>query len=907
VKTANNNASGSNLQRFAFRVSPIAAGCAVLISMTAGGAYAQQAPAATGDSASTSTVVVTGIRKGIEDAISVKKNSDSIVESISAEDIGKLPDISIAESISRLPGLASQRVNGQAQQISIRGTAPDLSTTLLNGREQVSTSGDRYVEFDQYPSELISAVTVYKTGDASVVGQGLAGTVNLQTVRPLDFPKRTMAFNLRGERNSNGSVDAGAPSTGNRANFSYIDQFADRTVGVAFGFAHSDHPVSRSQFETWNWLANTGNFNGPGASNTTALYPQGIKGLYYTGSEVRDGLMGVLEFRPSKNFTSTVDLYHSDFKYDETRRGMEIPYENWSGASFTSTTITNGQALQGTLMASPVVRNNIFKRDDKIDAIGWNNKLTLDKWVAVLDLSYSKATHKSTEIEINSSPGAGTVTYDYTGPVPTFSFTGNTLTDPSVVKLGGPFGSGYVNVPTFNDKLKTYRIDLKRDLEWGMVSGVDFGVNFTNREKTRQHLETGFQSLTNTVAAGDLNSPTDLGIIGLPSIMSWNIDSVLAHNFGTYTPAVLNPWGATKNWSITEKVTTGYGKLNLEGDVAGVPMRGNVGVQIVRTDQSSTSNTLRGWPYADLLPVTDGKTYTDVLPTANFAFTLPNEQIVRLGVGKSLARPKLDDLNSSFQVGLSASTTGTPSGSGGNAKLDPWKATYFDLSWEKYFAKKGYVAAAVFYKDLKSYIYKLTTPYDFTGFPLTGTAPDGTPIAPSTYIGTVTRPENGQGGKLDGIELTASLPLEMLTPALDGFGVVANLALTNSSISIQDQRYGNQSVPLPGLSKNVLNLTAYYEKNGFSARVSERKRSDFVGSIGGPGGTSELVYIKADTVVDMQTGYEFQTGSLKGLSVLLQVNNLTDTAFQTYSGSENRYRGYEKYGRQMLLGINYKL
>jgi outer membrane receptor protein involved in Fe transport len=174
-----------------FKLAPVAAGCAVLI-VTSSSAFAQ---AATPD---LKTVTVVGIRKGIEDAISVKKNATSIVEAVSAEDIGKLPDVSIAESIARMPGLAAQRVAGRAQAISVRGLSPDFATTLLNGREMVSTGDNRSAEFDQYPSELLSGVTIYKTPDAGLVGQGLSGTLDMQTVRPLNFKERTVS-QLRGE------------------------------------------------------------------------------------------------------------------------------------------------------------------------------------------------------------------------------------------------------------------------------------------------------------------------------------------------------------------------------------------------------------------------------------------------------------------------------------------------------------------------------------------------------------------------------------------------------------------------------------------------------------------------------------------------------------------------------------
>ena len=165
-------------------------------------AQAQTAPAPAQDAAQVEEVVVTGIRRGIEGAISLKKSSTSIVEAVSAEDIGKLPDMSIAESIARLPGLTAQRLDGRGQVISIRGLAPDFTTALLNGREQVSTGDNRGVEFDQYPSELLSSVVIYKTPDAQVSGMGLSGTADLRTVRPLEYGKRVLALNLRGEKTS---------------------------------------------------------------------------------------------------------------------------------------------------------------------------------------------------------------------------------------------------------------------------------------------------------------------------------------------------------------------------------------------------------------------------------------------------------------------------------------------------------------------------------------------------------------------------------------------------------------------------------------------------------------------------------------------------------------------------------
>src|SRR5690606_5909662 len=179
----------------------LSAALASAIALSATGVHAQETAT---DATNLDTVTVTGIRRGIESAISVKRDSTSIVEAISAEDIGKLPDVSIAESIARLPGLAAQRVAGRAQVISVRGLSPDFATTLLNGREMVSTGDNRSVEFDQYPSELINGVTVYKTPDSGLVGQGLSGTIDMQTVRPLSFSERVISVGARYQKNSLG-------------------------------------------------------------------------------------------------------------------------------------------------------------------------------------------------------------------------------------------------------------------------------------------------------------------------------------------------------------------------------------------------------------------------------------------------------------------------------------------------------------------------------------------------------------------------------------------------------------------------------------------------------------------------------------------------------------------------------
>ncbi|HNV79760.1 MAG TPA: TonB-dependent receptor plug domain-containing protein, partial [Thermomonas sp.] len=239
------------------RASALALACSAVLAFSAQAQQVEPAKTPPQESAKNlDKVVVVGIRSSIATSVEAKNESTSIVEVVSAEDIGKLPDISIADSISRLPGLTMQRLDGRGQVIHIRGMSEQFAGTLLNGREQVSTGDSRGVEFDQYPAELINSVTVYKTPDASLIGQGLSGTVNMQTVRPLDFKERKVVLGVQGDHNSFGELTAGGKDTGYRVSASYIDQFANDTVGLAVGVARLNAPFQEKHYKSW-WWANT--------------------------------------------------------------------------------------------------------------------------------------------------------------------------------------------------------------------------------------------------------------------------------------------------------------------------------------------------------------------------------------------------------------------------------------------------------------------------------------------------------------------------------------------------------------------------------------------------------------------------------------------------------------------------
>ncbi|SHN41058.1 TonB-dependent receptor [Duganella sacchari] len=913
------NIFASKRSHTAFPLKPVAAGCALLAAAIAAPVHAQTATAPAADDTKVMSVTVAGIRRGIEDAISVKKDATSIVEAISAEDIGKLPDVSIAESISRLPGLAAQRVAGRAQVISIRGLSPDFSTTLLNGREQVSTGDNRSVEFDQYPSELMGGVTVYKTPDAGLVGQGLSGTIDMQTVRPLNFSGRTVALNARGEKNSLGKI-GNAKDTGNRFSASYIDQFANRTIGIALGFAHLETPVLDNEtglYEPWKRDGRAGLPDGTFASD-------GIKAVAKSGRNERDGLMGVLQYRPNKQWTSIVDVYASRFKNEETSNQLEINLSGWNGGNkpdpvYNPVVVNGGTIASGTANnIYPLVRGMYNKRQDDIRAAGWSNEFKLNGWSLFADLNYSKAKRDELSLENNlqMSNAAGAPFLDsvklgygdggFSQMTPGLDYNNrNNLYVTNTI-----YGSGYGKTPSVEDELKGFKL-VANIQSFGALekvfSSFDIGANYSDRTKNKHQPEgnINLKGAPTTISSDLFYQSADLGFAGAGSIPTWNVPAVV-DKYMTFAPTDTQGYLIAKTWEVSEKVTTAFAKANIEAELGNdISLRGNVGVQVQRTDQSSASRWYDNTTGA-IKPINDGKKYTDVLPSMNLAFGLDNQQTVRVALAKQLARPRVDQLRSALDFGIDT-TKREPGASGGNARLDPWRAKAFDLSYEKYFDKKAYFAAAVFFKKLDTYIFTQTKSYDFSAYIPPGAIGDGPGYPLHTAIGNYTAAYNGNGGNLKGAELSASLPLNMVSKALDGFGLSASTTYTDSKITIEDPSGSiGQHIPLPGLSKHVTNLTAYYEKNGFETRISQRRRSDFVGEIGNFSNDRALRYVVGENIIDFQVGYTFNTGAMKGVGLLLQVNNLRNAAYETYNGDRSQQLEYQKYGRTVLAGVNYK-
>jgi len=869
-------------------------------------AFAQDAADATAEEEA--GIVVTGFRASLQNAVNEKKRADQIVESVSAEDIGKLPDSSIGESIARLPGLTSQRISGRAGYIAVRGFGPDFSSTLLNGRQQTSTNDNRGIEFDQYPSEIVSGVNVYKSPSADLVGQGLVGTIDIRTVRPLEAGKRVIAVGARGSYADLGALNSGSTDKGYRVFGTYVDQFADDTIGLALSVSYSDEPYQTEEFEAWGYA------DGPGGNKIIG----GVKPFVTSSDLERFGVNGTLQFKASDSLTVTVDGFYSDFNDTNIKRGIEIPLA-WSGASLSPTgrEVTAGQIVGGTFSGvEAVVNNHNFVRQAKLYSGGLNLDYQGDDgWNASLDVGFSRTDRHELVLESNSGTGAGggngaTDTLAFISTASGTSFTSHLLdySNPALILLTDPLGwgggapggrqHGYYNDRLVDDELWQYQAQVEKEFEGGLISSVQLGLNYVNRDKSLVPDES-FLQLSGGLLQAQVPSqyrlaPTNLGYLGLGPMLSYSPLALLEGGVYTLIPNTSRDV-LFKSFSVSEDLMTAFLQVNLNREFSSATLTGNVGVQAVNTDQSSTGYVLE--PTGPALREL-GDSYWDVLPSLNLSLRFNSDFVIRFAAAREIQRPRLDDMRVNFSYGVDP-VERIVTGSGGNPSLRPYRATAIDLNFEKYFASKGYIAAQFFWKKLHNYIYTAEVPFDWSAYPITN------PGYAYSALGRVSQPINGQGGELYGVELAGTLPFDAISSALSGFGITGGVSYTKSKIQPDPN---TAATDIPGYSRWVANGTAFFESGGFNMRGSVRYRSTFMGDFSGFGANRVRRRALAETIVDAQIGYDFQDGSaLHGLSVFVQGLNLTNEPFVAINpGAELQVMNHQNYGRRFMAGFTYK-
>lgn len=858
-------------------------------------------------------IVVTGIRGSIQSSLDVKKKSTSIVEVISSEDLGLLPDLSIADSLARLPGVSAQRVRGRSQQVSIRGLGPDFSLALLNGREVVSAGNNRGIEFDQFPSELVAQGIVYKTGDAQLAAIGIAGAVDLRTVKPLDAKKRQLTLSGTYTYNDNGSLNPEFSASGYRFFGSYIDQNDAGTLGWSIGATTQSIPtqIIQRELKTSNGqIART-----PGG----VIFPRDNP---RQGSQSREfkrtSVAGSLQFEPTDRFSLTVDGFYTGTKDAGIFRGTETPIASWSangGAQVQNVTGSGPFAESATYSnVYPILRTDTQGADSDIYAVGANlHWKATDNIGFVLDYGYSNLHRDDINYESYASTGPGgtgpadTLTFDF---APDGQYTIDhqvDYTNPANLLLVDPGGwgqVGFLRVPETNDELHQLRAETYWEFDGGLIDKITAGWLYTSRSKDFDNngifLRAG-AGFTNGPGGNRAPIPSSL-IIGQSNSKGIGLD-ILAYDpaplltNGTYVQQAATD---DTEWLVEENIHNFYIQADIDGDLGSVPVRGNIGLRYVDTKQSSTG-TLAGGRINDVT-----YSYDNWLPSVNLGFEVAHNTFIRVAFAQTITRARLDQLaanqtltnrpqicpdNNADQIPDTVVGFNPPSNvcfdlSGGNPSLRPYKSTSYDISFEKYFTPGSAIILAGFYKDLADWVVTLGETADLTqqiqnrGF---GAFLDANP---QVAIGQFTGPVNFSNGKIAGVEGTVRLNFGDFSDALDGFGGFYSITYSDAKITPPN---GRPPIRIPGYSDVTWSSDIFYEKHGFRAKIAARYRGGFLSEVPNFAGNLEGAEAQSETILDAQIGYTFtREGSfLNGVQVLAEVFNLTDEPFVTQNALRN--------------------
>jgi iron complex outermembrane receptor protein len=889
-------------------------------------------------------VQVYGFRKAQATALKVKQHSDTIVEVITSEDIGKLPDESIADSLARLPGLSSQRDNnGRWQDISVDGLPPSMSTTLFNGFMQATTDNNRVTQFDQYPAEILNQVTVYKTGEASLTNNAIA-TVDMQSLRPLDYGKTTLAIGAQGEYDTRGKLQPGAIDLGYRVNATYVTNWNDK-IGLMLGYSHMLAPNQIYAQHPYGF----GDVQYPTVPDYLVT---GLQDQVRSDALTRDGFVATLQWKPTDKLEFTVDGFMSDYDDHAILRGDEIQ----TACCGNATLIGTPSPGVSSWIVAPQILNYDYDDKAKLRSVDFTAKYDLAAgWRLTADYGYSDANRTNQRIELYSGFGTDGSMNHSTATLTSgagaegmigISNWSESFTDLSKIALGenlnweqyyppasegvtdypvgsGPIvdngGAGYFQAIHSDDVIQQADVRLNHEFTGFFISNVELGVSYNVRHKDYLDNE-GVEALisqeeSQSIPSSFLLAPTNMSAFGLPDTIS--IDPVKAIASGQYAYFQNVPSEYSAEWWVGEKVFTPYFEAHIDTDLMGRPLKGNFGVQGVHTEQSVTNYLATGfWPTQTFTPVNTTEKYWEILPSVNLNWEVADSQYIRLGIDRSMARPRFDQMGGNTSFTYTVANAGchwvpnvnngcnSPwSGTFANPKLKPWISDDVNLAYEYYFAPGEGFSVEGFYKHLETFIYDSTIPYNFQSFYEGGSYP---PPTPATFYGPVTQYVNGNGGRVLGVTLAANVSLKHLWSGLDGFGISATGTYIDSNVHIPDPGT-SPTGKIPELSKYIFNVSFYYEKNGFSLRINDRFRSSYVQEVPNFNGSLQAIEGAKENTIDIQAGYQFREGRYKGLAFTVSAENVTDTPMNSFvSGDPKQPEYYKLFGTNLLFGVSYR-
>jgi iron complex outermembrane receptor protein len=877
-----------------------------------------------GDESGLDEIVVTGVRKAVEVSLETKRAATGFTEVVTAEDIGKMPDKNVADSLARLPGLTTSAAGAneggfdENDRVSMRGTNPSLTQTLINGHsvaagdwfvlDQVQTVG-RSVSYTLLPSEIVSKVVVEKSSSASLIEGGVAGSVDIITRKPLDFTK-----DLTLEASA-GAVYADLPQKTD-GQYSGLANYKNDAgnFGVMAQLFSETRDLRRDGVEILGY-----DTIAPGSAIATShpdlsgvQYPTEIGAAEFTQRRQRNGGMLDVEFKANDDLTFDLSGFHSKLEASNYNRN----YLMWSTHFVGSGTgqapdpgyvVRDNTLVSANFTAVPGTLYGVYDQISRPNETATANFVNLDTtWHASESLSflgqvgYSWGDGKTPNQDVSeTNPGLGSgagYTLNGLGSAPNFNLGTTTNTTPTPggvpVTFGWIFGAGDIDV---RDTEKWAKIDSDYQVHDNSWQDLKFGVRYDEHDRNSN---SGY-------AQGPL--PPGESTAAYPTTYSTypsNFDT-FGGNIPTgiwyWTPAQLaaydNPTNVNRNpitreyyqylFQVHEKDSAAY----VQADFKGESWTANVGVRYVHTQELAIS-------YTQVDATTPGATltsafgpfagleaehnYNDVLPSANLKLDLTPDLVARFAAAETMTRADYSALAGFTNLTPPGTVNGVGGGSGGNPDLKPIRSTNLDAGVEWYFAPRSLLSATAFYMDLHNYVSYGSELKSYVTF-------DSLHPAGREVLYNLTVPVNSRG-RVDGLELAYVQALGQYF-GLDGNYTYADGKQT-SDVTGGDDR-------LVGTSKNTYNLGGFFENHRFNARIGYTFRSAFYSGLDRSTAFSQANF----GTLSASLGYTITDN----FSVTFDGMNLNDPTLKYYATGEVQPRAFYRNGSQFYLNVRFKL
>lgn len=879
----------------------------------------QSPPPANAPSETGNDIVVTGLRASLQSAQERKRNAGQIVDSVIAEDIGKLPDNNAAEALARITGVQVSRQVGEANQVLVRGL-PDVTTTF-NGREIFSYDG-RNVALQDFPAAALQGLDVYKSTTADLIEGGIAGLVDVRSRRPFDFDGFEVAGMVRGTYNQ--EADKYDPNASLLISNRWDTDIGE--IGALLNLSYSQQTFLTSSRTDGGDIGQPGEAQAittPGVGRDF-FFPEAVGLFYARGKRWRPSIDGSIQWRPSDNLEIYIEGLYQGFRGRDandsaivfTRAGdptiSNVVLDPNDPTKLSGLTVSAGQGGIGTDFQRAA---NSGDTDTFQGAIG--TKWELDRAKLSTDFAYTDSRWELIQYATDFSatvPPTVDILFDRDGESggAEFFFRDFDLTDPASYVFRGLFDRRQKLTGTGIQ----WRGDLEMETDWSFIPRIEFGLRYTNRTSRGQNgeryadlrslrlpfadvpfgkgavIEPGFNGLD---AQPDRAwyAPTRDGITdNIAALRAFAYDHLVelgAENADDWENAEPE-FDPLQAFDAREKSYAAYGQLRYAID-AGFPIDGVIGARIVNTDGRLTgTSSIEGLP----TPVTLDQNYVDVLPNASLRARFTDRLQLRLSATKTRTRPAFFQLNPAVNI-----SPGDPSnpgadrfGSGGNIDLSPLKSTNYDASLEYYFSNTGSATLAVFRRDVNGFIANFTAPEEVPG------------------IGTVlvTRPRNGGRGRIEGVEAAFTTFFDFLPGVLSGFGTQLNATYIDGKQALPAELGGDATdVDIPGVSQWSYNLVALYEKGPISARLAYNYRSRFVNFFFNPSDEDPVAgeYTRGIERLD----FSLAVAPVEAVTITFDIANITNQPFRNvrnYTDTQSYPRDIRYDGRLWALGARFR-